>query len=739
MMGLLARRWVICTIAALVATEVVWGQKPAEKVAEPRRPKIGLVLSGGGARGAFHVAVLRALEEMHVPIDCIAGTSAGALVGGLYAAGVSPDEIASFVNQRSFERLFSDLPPRREIPFRRKEEDRRYLSEFEAGIKAGRVRVPRGLISGQNFSAALDSLMLKAAPFGSFDDLPIPFRAVATDLETGDKVVLDHGDLPQAVLASMAIPGVFAPVERDGRLLVDGGLVDNLPVDVAKSMGADIIIAVDIGTPLARRDSLLSPLDISRQVITILTAKNEAHQASLADILIRPDLAPFRSSQYSLAPQLIELGAQAMEGEKEKLLPLALDEPEYSAYREACRAKLKPARPIDLIRFTGSNRVDGRIVEAQMRTRTGEVPDVSLLKRDLERIYGLGDFEKVEARLKDVQGQRELVVEARDKPWGPNYMRFALEAEDDFSGGSRFSLKGNVTMTRLNALGAEWRNDLQLGRTQSFLTEFYQPLDFSGHWFFAPGIEYTYALHDLYDGDQAVAEYRSRTILTGADIGYQIGSWGELRLGPRWGHSTANPKIGDPSLAVFDVRLAGISGQMVFDRTDQPGFPRDGSRAGLFAFLARTGMGSQARYDKVWGYWGEWFSKGPGTIFIKAEAGASLGTSLPIWDRFTLGGFSSFSGYHPEQLGGDYYGVIRAGYYARIGNMPPGLGKGVYFGGWLEAGNIWETRQQVSSGDLKHALTLLFGADTRLGPLYFAYGRAEGGNSLFYLYLGRTF
>ncbi len=739
MLGLQARRWVICTIATLVFSGIAWGQKPAAKEVETHRPKIGLVLSGGGAKGAFHVAVLRALEEMRVPVDCIAGTSAGALMGGLYAAGVSPDEIASLITQRSFERFFSDAPPRREIPFRRKEEDRRYLSEFELGVKAGRIKVSRGLISGQNFSVELDCLMLKASPFGSFNDLPIPFRAVATDLETGERVVLDHGDLPQAVLASMAVPGVFAPVERDGRLLVDGGLADNLPVDLAKAMGADIVIAVDIGTPLASREELRSPLDISRQVIAILTAKGEARQASLADILIRPDLSGYHSSQYSLAPQLLALGAKAMENARERLVPLALSEPEYLAYLTARRARLAPERPLDAVEFTGSNRVNERIVQAQMRTRAGEIPDENTLRRDLDRIYGLGDFEQVEAWLEEANGQRELVVKARDKQWGPNFVRFGLEAEDDFSGGSRFSWKGNVTVTRINMLGAEWRNDLQFGRTQSFLTEFYQPLDFKGHWFVAPGIEYTYSLHDLYEGNQDVAEYRSRTILAGMDVGFQIGSWGELRLGPRWGHSTANPKIGDPALGSLNVRLAGISGQMVFDRTDQTGFPREGNRTGLFTFLARTGMGSQARYDKVWGNFGQWWSQERHTLFFKAEAGSSLGTELPVWDRFVLGGFSSFSGYHPEQLSGDYYGVIRAGYYARIGNLPPGIGKGVYAGGWLEAGNIWETREQVSSGDLKHALTLLFGADTRLGPLYFAYGRAGGGNSLFYLYLGKTF
>ncbi len=581
--------------------------------------------------------------------------------------------------------------------------------------------------------------MLKAAPFRSFDDLPIPFRAVATDLETGDKVVLDHGDLPQAVMASMAVPGAFAPVEREGRLLVDGGLVDNLPVDVAKAMGADIIIAVDIGTTLSTREDLGSPIDISRQVITILTIKNENKQAAAADILVRPDLSRFHSTQYNLAPQLMELGAKAIESARAKLLPLAVSDQEYAAYKEARRDRLSPPKPVDVVRFQGSRRVDERIIEAQMKTKAGRVPDAALLQRDIERIYSLGDFENVEARLEDAAGERELVVQARDKPWGPNFVRFGMEMEDDFSGGSRFTLKGNVTMTRLNALGAEWRNDVQFGRVQSLVSEFYQPLDFEGHWFVAPGFEYNYSLHDLYVGHQDLAEYRSRTILAGGDIGYQIGSWGELRLGPRWGHSRANPKIGDPSLATFDVRLAGISGQMVFDRADQVGFPRKGSRSGLFAFLARTGMGSQARYDKVWGYWGQWFSRGRNTFFVKAEAGSSWGTVLPIWDKYALGGFSSFSGYHPEQLIGDYYAVLRAGYYARIGSLPPGLGKGVYFGGWLEAGNIWDTRAQVSSGDLKHALTLMFGADTRLGPLYFAYGRAGGGNSLFYLYLGRTF
>ncbi len=263
---------------------------PLSALAAEARPKIGLVLSGGAARGLAHIGVLKALDEQGIQIDAIAGTSMGAVVGGLYASGYTPAELERIALEMDWQQALSDAPPRKDVPFRRKQDDRDFLVKQKISFRDdGTLGLPLGVIQGQNLAMVLESLLVHTSDNRDFDKLAIPFRAVSTDIATGEKVVFRKGHLPQAIRASMSIPAVFAPVEIDGRLLVDGGMVDNIPVDVARDMGVDVVIVVDIGNPLRDRKDLSTVLDVMNQSITLMTRKNsEAQLATLkpGDVLI---------------------------------------------------------------------------------------------------------------------------------------------------------------------------------------------------------------------------------------------------------------------------------------------------------------------------------------------------------------------------------------------------------------------------------------------------------------------
>src|SRR6202522_2125080 len=294
-MGKLAKRLgLVCALAA--SYQWVYAAAPPNAPAAPPaevRPRICLVLSGGGARGMAHIGVLKILEELKVPIECIAGTSMGAIVGGLYASGMTAEQIDSTMRPVDWQEAFRDAPPRLALAFRRKQDDRNFLVKLPLGLKHGKILLPKGFIQGQKLQETLRQLTLPFSNSTDFDLLPTPFRAVATDLETGNAVIMDKGDLSIAMRASSSAPGVFPPVDHEGRLLVDGGVAENLPVSVARAMHADILIVSDVSYPLQPRAALDSALSITNQMLAILVRKDSDRQrASLGsrDVLIQPDL-----------------------------------------------------------------------------------------------------------------------------------------------------------------------------------------------------------------------------------------------------------------------------------------------------------------------------------------------------------------------------------------------------------------------------------------------------------------
>ena len=709
-----------------------------------KRPKICLVLSGGGARGAAHVGVLKVLEEYHVPIDCIVGNSMGALVGASYATGTSIVEMEKIIADISTELLFKEKPPRKELSMRRKEDDYKTYFGPDFGYNDGKVGLPKGFVSGVQLETVLRRLS-KAKGFRHFDDLSIPYRAVATDLVTGKVVVFSEGELANVMRASMSVPVAVAPVEISGKLLVDGMLTQNLPVETGLSMGPDIIIAVNVGTPLLKREELTGVLGVSGQMLSILTEQNV--QTSLAlleptDILISPELGDFSTGDFDNLPQISPLGEAAARKMADRLAQLSIPAEEYAALRHHQLVAVPPdLRAVDEIRFENLELVNPIAAQAVMETQPNRPIDQQVLDRDMLRIYGTDYFEHVNYRFLEEPGKRVLAVDAIEKTWGPNYLRFGLGLSSDFQGDSYFNLLASYRKTWLNSLGAEWRNDLQIGRTSSFMTEFYQPLDDRGFFFVAPHAGYEQRWADIYKGDQHVATYGLTSLLAGFDLGSQFTRYGELRIGMMGGVLSPELNSGPQNLSPGEGNIGqgAFRARLVLDQLDSVQFPRSGWRGESSLFNSNSVLGADDDYTK-WDVDGTVVrSFGPHSFNFSAKAGGRIGTdTLPRYDLFQWGGFMQQSGYATGQLVGEDLKFARLLYYHRL--LRGSLLEGVYGGLSYEIGQIGTPLVPGNPDGVLQSACIFLAADSPIGPVYIGYGRSlTDTNNSVYLYLGRPF
>lgn len=708
------------------------------------RPRVGVALSGGGARGIAHVGVLRALHEMRVPIDVIGGTSMGAVVGGLYASGLSPDEIEAALAGVEWERILSDTPLRRSLEFRRREDDRRYVWEIEMGVDRGGIQVPGGLIAGQELGELLRRHTFQAAGIDSFADLPVPFVAVATDIRTGKREVLERGDLATALRASMAIPTIFTPVELDGRLLVDGGLTDNLPVDLVRSLGADVVIAVDVSLPLDADDEIRSPFDVLERTAAIVSRTRLAEQLEHADLAIAPDLEGYGLFDFDSGERLIELGAEAARSVADRLDDLSLSPSAGEGSRLYHRALLTPPLAIDEVVFETPGWLDSRRRATRIATRPGDRLALEPLEEDAARLYALGEFERVRWGIERREEGTVLTYEAEEKPWGPNYLdaglRLVLDSGgDDFRTGIvTYDAVVDLTRRRIGAQGAEWRTDLHLGETAGIETEYDQPIDFAGRWFVAARGGWLSSQQSVFEGDRLVAEYGVDRAELGLDGGRRLGHSAEIRAGLRRGWIDAEVEAGAADLPAFDVDHGALAARLIVDRMDDVSFPHEGIFVRLEGLLSREGLGGDRAYDRVELALKGFATTGPHTGFAAASLGSSLGSDLPAYEAFRLGGFLSLSGFGEGALRGSYLGVARVGYLYRFARIPPAL-RGIYLAAWGEGGNVWDRGRDIALEDLLWAGTLALGADTGIGPVFVAYGAAQDGDDRFYIAIGTTF
>lgn len=737
-----------------------------EKPALPQvagRPKVGLVLSGGGARGVAHIGVLKVLEEMRIPVDFIAGTSMGSLVGGFYASGVSPEEMEKRIAAIDWPSVFKDDPARQYIPWQRKQDDYSVLFGLELGFRDGRLLVPLGTVAGYKFEFVMTEFvgLETGRTERSFDSLPIPYRAVAMDLESGDMKVFDRGYLVKAMRASMSIPAAFAPVEIGGRLYVDGGMVRNLPVDVARRAGCEIIIAVNLGTPPLRRDQIRSSASVALQAVNLMTEQNV--RASLGeltdrDILINliPGLGDFSSSDFTGATKTIPIGITAARSVEEKLRALSVSEKDYMDWQQVRAARIPGAveiadvRVADTMKWVNPEVIENAIkrkptrIEAGIEeriTREVELSQVEALQRELTTVFGRGDFERLDYRLKEDKDQKIVEVEGVEKSWGPNYFKFGLGYESDFSNEQRLTAAFMYRMTWLNSLGAEWRNDATVGYVNWLHSEFNQPFTRRTGIFAAPWVDLKQNPINYYLGDDWVGEYKVNTVRGGLDLGWQ-GRLGELRLGFFQGNLRTDAKFGILSTGAgrfvpeFDLRQGGWMGRLVIDQLDNVSFPREGLLLQGSFFLTDPAYWADDDYVKTELIAQKPFSIDRHTVTLGLAWGASPEEKIPIYDLFQVGGFQRFSGYGLDQLVGSSYYMGRLVYTYRFTDMPQALGRGVYLGGSFEAGEVGNRFDPTTANGTLFCGSLFFAADTILGPFYVAYGHAKDGTGSFYIMLG---
>lgn len=723
------------------------------------RPRIGLVLAGGGARGIGHVGVIRLLEELNVPIDCVAGTSMGSIVGGLYSAGYTSREMLEWLERCDWDQLLSDDLPRPQRGFRIKAEEQDTPRWIEFGVGAAGLKVPNAYISGQNLLVALREQTAFVGARRSFDELPVPFRAVATDAETGAMVVLDRGRLADAMRASMAVPGAFAPYSIDGRLLIDGFASRNLPVSVVRDMGVDVVIAVDVRAELLPAQQLTNPIAMADQLLSILSQRDTLEQIKTlgrSDVLVRLKLPGFYSGSFREALTIAQRGYEEAGEARAALAALALPPAAY-AEREAARRRLRRDLPvIAAIEIEGG----GGLVDAAVRKRLdlhpGEQLDAERLRRSLGRVHDLGYFRRVDYRIDDRPEGRVLVISTEPKPWGPNFLVFGIGLGSDLDGSSELNVKASMRFTQLNRYGAELALKTSLGNVDRLDAEFFQPVGHTGLLFVAPGLEFLRS-PEFYSADVSRLipglrpldiRFQRQTAFAGLASGVRLGVDGELRVGLERG-SVRYSNIRAPSLLVvrpdggletFDLvsDLTSHWGSRAYaaltlDRLDHLFFPRSGYflQAGIereFGSRGSTSAGLTATAP---------ISFGRFTIQPRLVADYTLERE-PNMGRlpFRVGGLFSLSGVPTDEV----YGLNRlvGALVFRRGIGGTSRKPALHFGGSLEAGNAWNAFGRSLPSDWIYSGSAFVATDTLLGPIHLALGKAERRQPTIYFYLGRV-
>ncbi|HCA22975.1 MAG TPA: hypothetical protein DEP32_02315 [Pseudomonas sp.] len=708
-------------------------------LAEPLRT--GLVLSGGGARGLAHIGVLKQLEEMNIPIDAIAGTSMGAVIGGLYAAGYSADELEQIALDLDWQATLSDTPLREDIPYRRKQDDRDFLVKQRLTFKDGALSFPLGLLQGQNMGVVLESLLVHTNEIDDFDRLPIPFRAVATDIATGEAVVFDHGHLPLAIRASLALPGFFAPVEVDGRLLVDGVLSKNVPIDVARAMGVDRVIVVDIGTPLKSASELNSVLDIMDQTTTLLTRTNTERQLATltdADLLLQPALGDMGFSSFAETQQAIDAGAQSL-SEAQGVLAFVAP-PGSDAGGNLASSRPQRQAIIHAVEVDNSGKVADEVVLSMIRQEVGEPLNLARLQTDMGTIYGTDYFSRVTYEVVHDQGHNTLLVHTAGRRTGTDYLRLGLNLVDDFEGDSQYNLGASFRVNGLNPLGAEWLTRLQVGSDQELYTEFYQPLDYGSRYFVAPFIDADSRNLEVIDDNDPIVAYRQKRYGAGINIGRQIANNGEVRFGLSRYRGNSRVRIGDPDLPDVDFDEAFYSIEVDRDTLDNVNFPRSGDEAKFSWRQSEPALGADERYQQIEFKANKAFGFGPNSWQVGGFIGRTDSDVNVAQSSFVLGGPGWFSGFRQDALAGQNYQLGRLVYYRRLTpSYFNAFSLPLYLGASLEYGRVYNRDDTDFDTGYFTGGSLLLGMDTLVGPLFFGLGANEEGHEALYMKLGQTF
>jgi NTE family protein len=722
--------WILVAACVLPATAVSQSLPDAASVsAAPapvpaHRPRIGLALSGGAALGLAEIGVIQWLEENHIPVDRIAGTSMGSIIAAMYATGMTPAEMREFAEKINWDEVFSPEPSYTDLSYRRKQDRRDYLIKAPLGLKHG-LNGPNGLNPGHGVGLLLDRIAFRESGLTSFDDLPIPFRCVATDMLSGEAVVLQNGPLAQAVRASMAIPGVFTPVEYGVRVLVDGGLVQNIPVETVRDMDADVVIGVQLRTPPGDRLQLETLSGVLTRAVSVMITQNENISMAKAQGKVIVDTTGFTATDYDRVKELIELGYKSA-AQSTSLLTYAIQDPaewqQYLADREARKhARIEKVAAIEV---QGADADTDRRLRQRLSKNLNGPLNLAKLDKQLDRIAGEGQFDRLGYEGFIQNGVPALRVTTHDKSYGPPFIDLAVNVDGSGVAAFDFSAGARVTFMDFADRGGEWRSDLLIGSSNLAATEFYQPLGQS-RFFIAPNAFASKVSRNSFTGLTRVAVFGDGRAGGGLDLGYNSGRRSELRFGYEIFSGKLSPLVGSSGLPIVSGSTGEFRTRYVWDGQDSPSVPSSGTR--VLATLSRV-------------------LQSPGLPHPIGQLEVQTSTFIPIrgsagpFQVFALGGPFRLGAYLPQEFLGNHYAYSSLGFRREIYRLPPIVGGKVYWGAWYEAGTAFGTvARDPGPVVVRGTFNLGVIADTFVGPITLAGSVSPTGQSRVNFSIGRLF
>jgi NTE family protein len=724
-----ARIVILFTALEFLVTNAARGQQPAH------RPKIGVALEGGGAKGLAHIDVLRWFEEHHVPIDYIAGTSMGGLVAGLYATGHSPADIQRIVEQVDWDQVLAGTTPYPDLAFRRKEDLRAFPNGLEIGLRHG-VQPPGGLNSGQPVRMIIDRYVLPYSQNRSFDTLPVPFRCVATDLVSGKPVVFKDGSLANALRATMSIPGVFAPIPMKGAVLADGGLLDNLPTDVVKEMGADIVIGVHLSTGTVTPQNLTSMFQVAGGSMDVMIDANVLHGMELADIVLTINVQGFSTLGFERSREIIPKGYEAAQAKANVLKAFSLSDEDWSQYlaqRDSRRITTVPVPQFVEVKGTSPQLASG--IQERLSSFADKPIDTSALQKGITREMGIGLFNSLSYSLTDQQGENGLLITADEKDYLPPWLKPGFVIDGSDPNNVQFEFGGRITSIGIGGYRSELRTDFSIGSTYSLTTEYYHPFSATSRWFIAPQIGASRSPLNVYYKNDFIAEYKENNVEGQFDLGYQFNRFSQLQFGYQAGYLSANRYVGIRLLPNVSGRTGVTGAVYALDLLDNPVVPRNG-----IALLANGGWHDANAAAKGAFPSGELtleaFRKvsNPGSIYAIGAGGTTFGYENVGFPLFALGGPPRLAAYGVNEFLTNKYLYGRLGYLHRLTYLPPFLGNAIYVDGHVEAANTYLPHAGVP-GDVVAGFIM----ETILGPILIGGSVGESGHQKWFFQLGRIF
>ncbi|MGR5236705.1 patatin-like phospholipase family protein [Vibrio alfacsensis] len=742
----------------------------AQSLAEDSsRPKVAVVLAGGGAKGAAHIGVLKALEEMHIPVDIITGTSMGAYVGGLYASGMSADEIESFIYSVDWNSGYRDRVDRSQRRVRDKEYEDRYQITTDLGVRFGEIRAPTGVVQGQNMLRILRETTGNLGRFDSFDELAIPYRSVATDILQLEEVVLADGYLVDAMMASMSVPGALPPYELNGHMLVDGGVVNNMPVDVARAMGADIVIAVDISTDYKNKEDFTGLLAVADQLSNYLVRRSTQEQVKTLnddDVYLRPDVGQMETVEFDKMPSAFQAGYQITKTQQSKLSALSLSSAEYQKYiehKQDIRRDLVygDERIVDQIVIVNNTHYSDVLLTNRLELETGRPIETAEIEEAVESLYALDRFELITYHFEEINGVNLLVFNVNEKSWGPNYLNFRFFLEDDFKTDSQYGIGMSANFTDLNSHGAELALNVDMGTDKLIEAELYSPVLSSQELFVSSKLSYSsenrnVPLNDFENPDiGSVYDFfpvSYTEFMAELSAGVQPALWQEFRVGGRY--STGTIELSTfASAGDIDYDRLGVFANYRLDTLDDFAFPTRGVFLDIDYLVSHDkspeGFSQINPNDSVEDTVYEIAARFKGAVSLQRHTLVgqaeysfveSKNSSIPL-DPRELGGFLNLSGIPRNSLIGQNLFFTSIVYRYKWMDNDFGLFEApVYLGASLEHGGVWSDNDlKLNNAPLYNAASVFFGVDSPIGPIMLAYGRTEQSLDAVYLIVGTSF